>query len=201
MKTQVSFLGFVFLLVSGAPAWAQSAAPATAPKPQTALKIELQIQPVANQAELMQLMRRNSVRVALQRHQLWQQAVALEEQQDRAGEQPRHRHRYRHRNRVRKVTMGTSTPAMAPKAVDAVPVRPTMAAASMGRPAPRAVARPTAPANLRQLLRQGRAGDALRLERKLQARIREQRRQRERLRHRGQGGAAKGHRRGGRSGR
>jgi len=159
------------------------------------LQLQLQIRPVANQGELLQLMRQNSVRVALQRHRLWQQAVVREEQNDQLRDQKQRRFRRRHR--LRHSTMGAPTPAVAPQ----TPPASTKAAPNVPRSGTGSALAPVAPRNLRQLLRQGRSGDAERLERKLRARVREQRRQRTRLRNRSRQGSAKGARRGGRSGR
>jgi hypothetical protein len=193
MKKLAYSIALLALLALPTPAQAQARGAAPAARSQTPLQLELQIRPVANQGELVRLMRQNSVRVALQRHRLWQQAVAREEQQDqtRAPKQ----HRYRHR--VRQSTMGASTPAMALKTVDTP--------SKVGVPVPRSMNRPAVapmtPRNLRQLLRQGRSGDAERLERKLRARVREQQRQRTRLRDRSRQGSSMGAHHGGRSGR
>ncbi len=57
------------------------------------LKLQLRIDPVANEAELDKLMRQNTVRIALQRHHLWEKAAESEMAKEKAQTQERNRHR------------------------------------------------------------------------------------------------------------
>jgi hypothetical protein len=69
------------------------------------IKLRLKVEPVTNQAELQQLMRQNTVRVALQRYRLWQQTAASEqaraEDQEHDGEAAKARDRARERTQDR----------------------------------------------------------------------------------------------------
>jgi len=158
---------------------------------QEPIRVQVRVEPVSSAAELQKLMRQNSVRIALQRHRLWQSAFRHEEARQRAPKKLRHRARRR-----RTTTPQPMTPNARPSAMRMPePAGPRVAA--MARPTPRAVA----PTSLRQLLRRGRVGSPHDLEQKLKARIRNQRRLKEQLPSRGPRGAAMTPRRGSRPGR
>lgn len=199
MKNLAIPLVWMILLAFGAPDSARAQSTNSAAAPKTELRLELQIRPVGNAAEMMQLMRQNSVRVALQRHRLWQQAVTKEEQ--RAEAPQRRRYRQRLRTGTAKGAGSVARVGMAPVTQPLDTTAPKRAVEPAPRSTARSTPRPMAPLNLRQLLRQGRSGDAARLERKLRARIREQQRLRDQLRNRSQQGSSMGARRGGHSGR
>ena len=69
MKKFTSSIGFALALSLSSPAAGEEN-----------VQLKLNLEPVANQAELSNLMRQNSVRVALQRHRLWQKSVDSERQ-------------------------------------------------------------------------------------------------------------------------
>ncbi len=80
------------------------------------VKLQLRIEPAANNAELSQLMRQNTVRVALQRHRLWQEAAQREldreAKQLREEKQAREQKKVqnRHRNRTGEAAGTPSVP-------------------------------------------------------------------------------------------
>ena len=110
MKRLTTSIGFVMVVAF--------AGNASAEEP---VKLQLSIQPAANSAELDQLMRQNTVRVALQRHRLWQEAA--DHEMDREAKQLREEKQTReqkkvqnqHRKRTGKVA---GTPAAAPTGDD-----------------------------------------------------------------------------------
>jgi len=57
------------------------------------IKLKLSIEPAANSAELTQLMRQNTVRVALQRHRLWEEAAETEQLREMKQVRERKQHR------------------------------------------------------------------------------------------------------------
>jgi hypothetical protein len=158
------------------------------------IRIRIRVEPTSNTADLARLMRVNSLRIALQRHRRWQAAVRHEEKRSRTQKRVRNSKRHKKAGPGRK-----NTPAMTPSAM-ALPPRARVlkrTAMCVTQKARQAAMVP----DLRGLLRRGRVGSRGDLERKLRARIEEQRRQQERLRSRGRQGSSMATRRGGRSGR
>jgi len=182
----------------------------------TPVKLQLSIQPAANDAELDKLMRQNTVRVALQRHRLWQQAAdrEIDREKKQLGDETQTREQKKVRTKSRKRTK-TATPAAVPKTGDDVAIdgdegasngdgtqareqhryqnqERTGAQGDKGKAA--GVADRT---RLRNMLREERvSGSDDALEEKLQQRLREHKRQTDRAK----SGQKKQHKKGGGSG-
>lgn len=158
------------------------------------IRIRIRVEPSSNTADLARWMRTNSLRIALQRHRRWQATVRHEEKrrrtQKRARSTKRHQNASPSRTNVPAMTASTMAPPPHARALKRTAMRVTQKARQAAMVP-----------DLRGLLRRGRVGSRRDLERKLRARIEEQRRQRERLRSQGRHGSSMATRRGGRSGR
>ena len=64
------------------------------------VRIQMQVKPVENQQQLIQLMLQNSLRIFQQRLRFYQQAQKEQEKVQQARDQNRYRHRHRHRIRT-----------------------------------------------------------------------------------------------------
>lgn len=162
-----------------------------------AIRVQVRVEPAADAAELQRLMRQNSVRIALQRHRLWQAAYRHEEARRRAQVKPRFQTRSRRAVMTQPMTRAMTKPTTSPSRPTAInkPGNPQLRPDTA--PSPRAAS----VTSLRQLLRRGRVGSPQDLEQKLKNRIQKLRQQREQLRNRGPRDAAMSPGRGGRSGR
>jgi hypothetical protein len=122
------------------------------------VRIQIQVKPVENQQQLIQLMLQNSLRIFQQRLRFYQQAQKEQEKLQQARDQNRYRHRHRHRHRIR-----AGTAEQKAKAASAA--------------APAEKGKTESVKGLRKLLRRKRLKGKASLDRKLKSRLRKRTRE------------------------